>query len=155
MGEMPRSTSSNRALAGLWFAAFALVGTSVFFFPLHFALRAAIFFIILPTVSGGVAGYTVGAAILDSTRVVTVRDALLRGVATAVVAYGLFAVMYAVAVPALESIWSFQQAGAIFLLTISLGLLMGGPLTLVLGVAAGASLYKFARARGQTSHEKA
>ena len=151
---MPRSASGQNAFAALWFAAFAFAGTAVFFLPLHFAFRAAILYVILPTVSGGIAGSTVGAAILDSARVVTVRDALRRGVMTGAVAYGVFAILYAVAVPALEPIWSFQQAGALFMFTITLGLLMGGPLTLVLGVTAGASLYKFARSREQSSREE-
>jgi hypothetical protein len=151
---MPISTTNKNTLAALWFAAFALVGTTVFFFPLHFVLRAAILYVILPTVSGGIAGYTVGAAILDPARIVTVGDALRRGVATGAVAYGIFAILYAVAIPAQESIWSFKQAGALFVFTITLGLLMAGPLTLVLGVAAGASLYKFARTREQNSREE-
>src|SRR5512146_2935424 len=111
---MSRLTISENALAALWFAAFAFFGTTTFFLPLRLAFRAEVLYVILPTVAGGVAGYISGAAVIDSARVVTVQGALWRGIITAGTAYGIFSVFYAIAVPPVETGWSFSQTGGLF-----------------------------------------
>jgi hypothetical protein len=45
----------------------------------------------------------------------------------------------------LEGQWSFGRVGSLFLFTLMLGILMGGPLAAITGMTAGVTLFKFGR----------
>ena len=58
--------AARRPIAAIWFAAFALLFTVLFFLRLSMASHAIILYIILPSLAAGIAGYIWGGAILDS-----------------------------------------------------------------------------------------
>jgi hypothetical protein len=45
----------------------------------------------------------------------------------------------------LEGQWSFGRVGSLFLFTLMLGILMGGPLAAVTGMTAAVTLFRFGR----------
>jgi hypothetical protein len=109
------------------------------------ASHAIILYIILPSLAAGIAGYLWGGAILDSSHVKTYRQSVLRGVGVSAGAYAIFAVLYACELPMLEGQWSFGRVGSLFLFTLMLGILMGGPLAAVTGMTAAVTLFRFGR----------
>jgi hypothetical protein len=135
-----------RIVGSIWFSSFGFAGTTAFSFHQPIALRAVILFMVLPTVSAGIAGYIWGGTILNTSKVRSVANSLLRGVGVAAGAFGIFAVLFAFAIPMLEPIWSIHQAGALLVLTLTLGGVAAGPAMLLVGMLAGISLYQFGRA---------
>ena len=137
--------SARRPIAAFWFAVFAWLGTSVFFFRLVMAPHAIILYVIFPSLAAGIAGYSWGGAILDPSRVQTYSQSVLRGLIVSAGTFLIFALFYACGLPVLEGGWSLRRAGSLYLLTLTLGLLEGGPLAATTGVAAGVTLFKFVR----------
>ena len=119
--------AARRPIAAIWFAAFALLFTVLFFLRVTMASHAVILYIVLPSLAAGIAGYIWGGAILDS-RVKTYGQSVLRGLGVSAGAYLIFAVLYACVLPVLEGKWSLGRVGSLFLFTLMLGILMGGPL---------------------------
>ncbi|MGC1903721.1 MAG: hypothetical protein WA715_07880 [Candidatus Acidiferrum sp.] len=137
--------AARRPIAALWFASFALLSTVLFFLRLSMASHAVILYIVLPSLAAGIAGYIWGGTILDSSYVKTYGQAVLRGLAVSAGAYLIFAVLYAWELPMLEGQWSMGRVGSLFLFTLMLGILMGGPLAAVTGMISGITLFRFGR----------
>lgn len=57
----------------------------------------------------------------------------------------IFAALYACGLPMLEGQWSLGRVGSVFLFTLLLGILMGGPLAAVTGIMAAVTLFRFGR----------
>jgi hypothetical protein len=137
--------SARRSIAALWFAAFAALATFLFFLRLVMAPHAVILYVVLPSLAAGIGGYTLGGAILDPTRVQNYGHAVLRGFMVGAGTFVIFAALYACGLPMLEGQWSLGRVGSLFLLTLILGILMGGPLAAITGMTAGLTLFKFGR----------
>jgi len=153
-----QQSAARRLLAAFWFAVFGLLAMLIFFLHLLMAAPAVILYIVLPSVSAGVVGYIWGAAVLDSSKVASYSESLLRGLAVSAAAYVIFAFLYACGLPLLESGWSLRQACSLLLFVLTLGLLLGEPLALVAGMAAATSLfwfghYVFGGRNGRTSEK--
>jgi len=139
-------TASHRALlSALWFAAIALLCVVLWLHPLKIAGAGILLFIVLPTISAAIFAGLWGGQILDPTRTITLRQSLLRGIAVAVGAFFIFALLYAVALPFAERGWSIGQSGGLFLLTATFGMLFAIPIILIGGILGGATLYWFGR----------
>lgn len=141
--SMTLQPANRRLSAAISFAAIGLLTTAVFFHKLSWAANVIVLYIVLPSVSLGVAGYIWGGAILDSAKVKSYGDSLLRGLGVSAGAYVIFALLYACGLPLLETGWTLRQAGGLFLLTLTLGLLLGGPLAAMTGMIAATSLFGF------------
>jgi hypothetical protein len=139
------SPSARRLTAALWFAAFAAIATFLFFLRLVMAPHAIILYIGLPSLAAGIAGYIWGGAILDPSRVQTYGQSVLRGVMIGAGTFVIFAALYACGLPILEGRWSLGRVASLFTLTLTLGILAGGPLAAVTGITAGLTLLKFRR----------
>jgi hypothetical protein len=137
--------AARRLVAAIWFAAFALLFTMLFFLRLSMASHAVILYIVLPSFAAGIAGHIWGGAILDSSHVRTYRQSVLRGLVVSAGAYAIFAVLYASVLPMLEGQWSLGRVGSLFLFTLMLGILTGGPLAAVSGMIAGITLFRVSR----------
>jgi len=137
--------AARRPVAAIWFAAFALLFTVLFFLRLSMASHAVILYIISPSLAAGIAGYIWGGAILDSSRVKTYRHSVLRGLGVSAGAYLIFAVLYACELPMLEGEWSLGRAGSLFLFVLMLGPLMVAPMAAITGMMSGITLFKFGR----------
>jgi hypothetical protein len=137
--------AARRPVAAIWFAAFALLFTVLFFLRLSMASHAVILYIVLPSSAAGIAGYLWGGAILDPSRVQNYGQTVLRGFSVGAATFVIFAVLYACGLPVLEGQWSLGRVGSLFLLTLMLGILMGGPLAAVTGMIAGITLFRFGR----------
>jgi hypothetical protein len=137
--------SARRSIAALWFAVFAALATFLFFLRLVMAPHAVILYILLPSLAAGIAGYFWGGSLLDSSQVQNYGYAVLRGFIVGAATFVIFAALYACVLPTLEGQWSLGRVGSLFLLTLMLGILMGGPLAAVTGMTAGVALYKFGR----------
>jgi hypothetical protein len=140
---LPRS--ARRPLAALWFAAFGAIATFLFFLRLVMAPHAVILYVVLPSLTAGIAGYTWGGAILDLSRVQNYGQSVLRGFLVGAGTFVIFAALYACVLPMLEGPWSLGAVGNLFLFTLMLGILMGGPLAAISGMTAGVTLFKFGR----------
>lgn len=139
------SPAARRFIAAIWFAVVAVLATLVFFWRLSMAPHAVILYIALPALGAGIAAYIWGGAILDSSKVTSCGQSVLRGFGVAVAAYIIFAALYGCGLPLLEGQWSLARAGSLFLLTLLLGILMGGPLAAISGMIAGVTLFGFGR----------
>ena len=139
------SPAARQPAAAIWFAAFGLLFTVLFFLRLSMASHAVVLYIVLASLAAGIAGYIWGGAILDSSHVKTYRQSVLRGLGVSAGAYAIFAVLYACGLPMLEGQWSLGRVGSLFLFTLMLGILMGGPLAAVTGMIAGITLFRFGR----------
>jgi hypothetical protein len=137
--------SARRPIAALWFAAFAALATFLFFLRLVMAPHAVILYIVLPSLAAGIAGYSWGGAILDPSRVQNYGQSVLRGLMIGAGAFVIFAALYACGLPMVEGQWSLGRVGSLFLFTLMLGVLMGGPLAAITGMTAGLTLFKFGR----------
>lgn len=137
--------AARQPVAAIWFAAFALLFTVLFFLRLSMAPHAVILYIVLPSLAAGIAGYIWGGAILDSSHVKTYGQSVLKGLGVSAGAYAIFAVLYACELPLLEGQWSLGRVGSLFLFTLMLGILMGGPLAAVTGMISGITLFRFGR----------
>jgi hypothetical protein len=139
------SLTARRPIAALWFAAFAALATFVFFFRLEMAPHAMILYVVLPFLAAGIAGFLWGGPILDPSRVQTCGRSALRGSMIGAATFVIFAVFYACELPMLEGQWSLGNVASLFLLTLMFGIIMGGPLAVLSGMAAGVTLFKFGR----------
>lgn len=137
--------AARRLAAGIWFAAFAVLFTGLFFLRVSMASHAIILYIVLPSLAAGIAGHIWGWTILDSSHVKTYGQSALRGLVVSGWTYAIFAVVYACVLPTLEGQWSLGRVGSLFLFTLTLGILTGGPLTAVSGMIAGITLFKIGR----------
>jgi hypothetical protein len=109
------------------------------------APHAVILYVVLPSLAAGIAGYIWGGAILDPFRVRNYGQTVLRGFLVGAATFVIFAVLYACGLPMLEGQWSLGRVGSLFLFTLMLGILMGGPLAAVTGIIAGITLFSFGR----------
>jgi len=137
--------SARRPIAALWFAAFAALATFLFFLRLVMAPHAVILYVVLPSLAAGIAGYSWGGAILDPSRVQNYGQTVLRGFIVGAGTFVIFAALYSCGLPLLEGEWSLGRVGSLFLLTLMLGILMGGPLATVTGMTAAVTLFRFGR----------
>jgi hypothetical protein len=137
--------AARRPVAAIWFAAFALLFTVLFFLRLSMASHAIILYIVLPSSAAGISGYLRGGAILDPSRVQNYGQTLLRGFLVGAATFVIFAVLYAGGLPMLEGQWSLGRVGSLFLFTLMLGILTGGPLAAVTGMTAAVTLFRFCR----------
>lgn len=124
-----------------WFSAFAMLTLFLFFYPLSMTSNARFLFIALPGISGAVAGYALGGNIIDRTKTPGYGKAVLKGVGVALGAFVIFAALFAVCLPIIEPGWGFNQVGSFFVNALIFGFLMGGPLAVIAGGIAGASLH--------------
>lgn len=141
--------SARRPIAALWFAAFAALATFLFFLRLVMAPHAVILYVVLPSLAAGIAGYTWGGAILDPSRFHNYGQAVLRGFLIGARTFVIFAALYACGLPLLEGQRSLQQVGSLFPLTLTLGILTGGPLAVLTGITAAITLFRFGRQFGR------
>jgi hypothetical protein len=139
------SPAARRPLAAIWFAAFGLVFTVLFFLRLSMASHAVVLYIVLPSLAAGIAGYIWGGAILDSSQVKTYRHSMRRGLGVSAGAYAIFAVLYACALPLLEGEWSLGRTGSLLLFVLMLGPLMVAPMGAITGMISGITLFRFGR----------
>jgi hypothetical protein len=137
--------AARRPVAAIWFAAFALLFTLLFFLRLSLASHAVILYIVLPSLAAGIAGYIWGGAILDSSHVKTDPQAALRGFGVSAGAYLIFAALYACELPMLEGEWSLGRTGSLFLFALMLGPLMVAPMAAITGMISGITLFRFGR----------
>ena len=133
----------HKSFAALWFGAFGFLTTVLFFFPLSGKSHVVVLYILLPSTSAGLAGYICGGAILDSVKTKSYGKSLLRGLGVTALAYPIFSMLYAFALPLLEQGWSLREAVGLTPLALIFGLLMMGPLAAIAGMVAGATLFRF------------
>ena len=128
-------------LAMFWFAGFALLAAGALFYPITMVFRTRILFFALPAIAGAIAGYSLGGTIMDRRKIEGYRSAILRGICVSLAAFVIFAALFALSLPFAENGWLRASFGAIFLDTLTFGLLMAGPLAVISGGIAGASLF--------------
>lgn len=138
----------GKLLAMFWFAGFTLLAAGTLFYPITMAYRARILFFVLPGIAGAIAGYWMGGTIMDQRKTEGYRSAILRGICASLTAFVIFAALFALSLPISENGWLRASFGGIFVETLIFGLLMAGPLTIVSGGIAGASLFWFASNKG-------
>ncbi|HEV2988277.1 MAG TPA: hypothetical protein VG759_07540 [Candidatus Angelobacter sp.] len=134
-----------RPLAAIWFTAFGFLATFLFFLPLSSKSHVVILYILLPSISAGIAGYILGGAILDSPKIKSYSDSLLRGIGVTALAYAIFSMLYVFTLPFLEPGWSMREAVGLIVFPLVFGLLMMGPLASIAGMIAGVTLFRFGR----------
>lgn len=137
--------SARRPVAAFWFAGFAALATFLFFLRLVMAPHAVILYVVLPSLAAGIAGYSWGGAILDPSRIQNYGQSVLRGFLVGAGTFVIFAALYACSLPMLEGQWSLGRVGSLFLFTLMLGILMGGPLAAITGITAAITLFRFGR----------
>lgn len=143
MASITLHPANRRLVAAIWFATVGLLATIVFFYPLSLAANAVLLYIVLPSVSLGIAGFIWGGAILDPSRVKSHGESLVKGLGIAVGAYVIFSLLYACGLPLLEAGWHPRQVGGLLFFTLTFGLLLGGPIAAVTGMIAATSLFSF------------
>lgn len=137
--------ATRRLIAAAWFALFGFLAASLFFLRPDTKLPALFLYVLLPTVAGSIAGYIWGGAILDSTATTGAPQSMLRGAGVTAGAFLIFAVLFSLALPLAERGWAMKQAGGILVATLTLGLVMVGPLILIAGILGGLTLYVLGR----------
>ena len=135
----------RKPLAGIWFAAFGFLTTLLFFLPLSNKSHVVVLYVLRPSTSAGIAGYICGGAILDSSKIKSYGESLLRGLGVTALAYAIFSVLYAFVLPLVEPGWSLHEAVGLVLFPLIFGLLMMGPLASIAGMIAGVTLFRFGR----------
>ena len=138
----------GKLLAMLWFAGFALLSVGALFYPITMAFRARILFFVLPGIAGAIAGYCMGGTITDRRKTEGYPNAILRGICVSLAAFVIFAALFAISLPFEENGWLHASFGSIFLDALIFGLLMAGPLAIISGGIAGASLFWFVSDKG-------
>jgi|KBSMisStandDraft_5_1062788.scaffolds.fasta_scaffold00140_1 hypothetical protein len=139
------SVSHKRLLAALWFSALTLLCMLVMFHKLTMSFRGILLYVVLPIIASGIAGSLWGVPILNPAKTTRVGQSLLRGIAVSGGAFVIFSLMFAFALPFIERGWSLGQSRGILLFTWILGFLLAGPIVLIGGMLAGATLYWFRR----------
>lgn len=143
MASVTLRPASRRLVAAIWFASFGLLATAIFFYPLSWRASAVVLYIVLPSVSLGIAGFIWGEAILDSSKIKSYSESLVKGLGVAAGAYVIFALLYTCGLPLLEAGWSPRQVVGLLFFTVTFGLLLGGPIAAVAGMIAATSLFSF------------
>ena len=154
MAVRPLPPAARRPIAAIWFAAFALLFTVLFFLRVSMASHAIILYKVLPSLAAGIAGYIWGGAILDSSQVKTQGHSVWRGLGVSAGAYAIFAVLYACELPVLEGEWSLWRVGSLFLFVLMLGPLVVAPMAAITGMISGITLFKFGRHVFATSDDR-
>jgi hypothetical protein len=139
------AVSHKRLLAAVWFAALALLCVAVMFHRVMISLQVILLYVFLPIIASGIAGGLWGGPILNRLKTNTLGRSILRGIAVSSVAFVIFSLMFALALPFVERGWSLRQSAGLLLLTWTLGILLAGPIVLFGGMLAGATLYLFRR----------
>lgn len=139
------TSSARRALAAAWFAILGFLVTALLFLHQPMVFHGWFLLVLLPAMSGGLAGYIWGGAILDFTKTRGYGESLLRGIGVAGGAFAIFAVLFAFALWQTEPGWGMSQVGGLFLATLTFGLLMVGPLVMITGLVGGGTLYLLGR----------
>lgn len=138
--------SHKTLLASMWFAAFSLLSVAVMFHTVTMSFRGILLYVFLPIMSSGIAGGLLGGAILNCAKTSTVGRSLLRGIAVAGLAFIIFSLSFALALPVVErGEWSLRQSGGLVVLTWTLGILLAGPMVVFGGMLAGTMLFLFRR----------
>ncbi|HLW54466.1 MAG TPA: hypothetical protein VKW06_16650 [Candidatus Angelobacter sp.] len=137
---MADNANTKKLLAAVWFAAFALIASGLFFLHPPMAFAAVVLYVLLPGLSAGIAAYIWGGAILDSSVLKSYPDCLLRGLGITLAAYGIFSILFAVGVTVSEKLWNVRQLPSLVVMTITLGFVMVGPFMLLAGALAALSL---------------
>jgi hypothetical protein len=145
---MTLTAAQQKGLAAVLFAAAALLSVRVMFHAVTMGDRGIVLYHLLPTVAGGIAGALCGAPILNRANSRTLRQSVLRGVVVAAVAFVIFAVVFAFVLPFVEPGQSLRQSGSILWFTLTLGILLGGPIVVFGGIFAGATLHLIGRVFG-------
>lgn len=139
-----------KLIAATCFGVVAFGSSALFFMRGLVPGNVIVLYLVLPTLSGALAGYVWGGPILDPVATPTSGKALLRGLGVTVRAYLIFSVLFACGLPMFETLWSFRQVGGLFLLTLTFGFLMVGPVVLLAGTLAGIALHRLAHAFAPT-----
>lgn len=142
--SVPAQTA-KRLLAAAWFAVFGFLAASIFFLRPDTKLPALCLYVLLPTLAAFIAGSLWGGAILDPSATRDVAHSMLRGAGVTAGAFLIFAVLFSLALPVAERGWAIKQAGGILVATLTLGLLMVGPLIVIAGILGGLTLYVLGR----------
>jgi hypothetical protein len=135
------SSPLRKLIAATWFSIFAIAFSAALFLRPRIGHHAVTLFVLLPPVAAAISGYLWGGRILTLPRPGSMGKALLSGVLVALVAFAIFAALYALALPLVEHGWALSQSGGIAFLVLSLGLIAFGPWVVVIGAVAGALLY--------------
>src|SRR5262249_49481541 len=128
-----------------------LLFTVLFFLRVPVASHAVLLYKVLPSLAAAIAGFIWGGAILDSSRVKTYGQSVLRGLGVSAGAYFIFSIFYACELPLLEGQWSLERVGSLVLFVLMLGPLMVAPLVAIGGVTSGITLYGLGRLIGANS----
>ena len=142
---MPRGEIARlgpRSLAAAWFAFSGFLASLLFFLPLSGKPHVVILYVLLPSFSAGTAGFISGGTILDSSKTETYRQALMRGLGVTALAFLIDSVLFAVVLPSLEPGWSLREAFGLVPFALLFGALMMGPLAAIVGMVAGAALFR-------------
>ena len=140
------TVSHKRLLAAVWFAALALFCVAAMFHRLTMSFRGTLLYVFLPIMASGIAGGLWGEPILNRAKTNSVGESPLRGIAVSGLAFVIFSLIFALALPFIErGGWSLRQSEGLLLFTWTLGLLLAGPIVLFGGMLAGATLYLFGK----------
>ncbi|HEX2327770.1 MAG TPA: hypothetical protein VHN74_03530 [Candidatus Angelobacter sp.] len=139
------SATVRRPLAAIWFGLFGFLAAGIFFLRPDVKLPALCLYVVFPGIAGAIAGAIWGGTILDPVRTPASSVAILRGVGVAAGAFLVFAVLFALGLPLLEKGWRWSQAAGLVIATLTLGLLMVGPLIAISGMVAGLTLFLLGR----------
>ncbi len=150
-----RQYTGKRFLAASWFALFGFLAASIFFLRPNVRFHALCMYVLLPAACAGIAGFFWGGSILDGTATRSYANSMLRGIGVTAGAFAIFAVVFAVGLPLLERGWSLKQSAGIFITTLTLGLLMVGPMILLAGVIAGITLHLLGRLASTKTDDRA
>ena len=131
-----------RSLAAAWFALLGFLASLLVFLPLSGKSHVVILYVLLPSFSAGTAGFISGGSILDSSKTETYRQALLRGLGVTALAFVIDSVFFAVVFPSFEPGWSLREAFGLVPFALLFGGLMIGPLAAIVGMVAGAALFR-------------
>ena len=123
----------------IWFAGFALVAVTAFFYPLSMGTRARLLFMALPTAAGAMAGYVFGGRVRASSA--SWKAAAYAGIRVGIAAFVIFCALFAVLLPFVEPLWKPGQTASLFVLTVIFGAIMAAPVVVVTGGIAGVGLY--------------
>ena len=142
---MESVSKGRRLCAAAWFALLGFTVSALLF--LHGPMRwnAVYLYLLLPALSGGLAGYLWGGAILDSGRAKNMSEALLRGVGVTAASFAIFSLLFAVVYSLTEQSFPIPQVFRLFLTTLGLGLVVAGPVMAVVGIMGTVFLYMLGR----------
>src|SRR5881628_2274352 len=102
---MSRHTIAPSVVAAGWFGCFGLALAGMMFLrpALGRDLASVVSYVVLPGIASAVAGSMVGRVVLDRARTATAWKAAAVGIAAAVVAFAVYAPLFAIAITMVES----------------------------------------------------